>query len=552
MLSALCLLLAVTAGSCAQDELLDVPTEPGSSAASSGSRISLKFKINADNSGSLTRSGLGQWEDESSNQAERALDPQDIRVLILNADGNLIKTVKPTTLSYEQGVKDENLGIYGDGYYTVQVFFEDDYFDNFFDTYGDNEPLDFQVMIFANINSIGGNYTVDSFSPGALNANLAETFTMAPDWYPSETHGIPMFGLKQNIRANKKQLTSPNGYNVEGDIDMLRALCKVEVQDQIPGIVNASDNLKYPRVSGVEMISWRNKGNLRPSINNYNTGVTVANIPFLNLSPVTTPLQAKIKTDNSDFNNDGKAEEVYRIYCPEAKLSEVTMRVYVQMEPNQEKPDCYEVNLGKYADGNDNPNRKFGDDLVRNHIYRFAVTSVSAQADLTLTVSEWRNAQYDYTLDNIIQMAESDCLKWDTEGNSDFSVSSTTYNGTDQQMLSMLNATTNYVTGTFTIPTPVGATWRAYLIPGENGVDAFEFVDVDNTGKVVEGSARSYVEGQTGTKATIHLRGKGAADAYRHYAELVVVVRQPDGSVLYAPIVDGKRNRYIIYREDKL
>jgi len=528
LFSALCLLLAVTFSSCSQ---ISDDEGPCGQEQQSGNRISLKFKIHTESAPS-TR-GLGEWEEQSANVAERILNPQDVRVLLLNADQHLVRTFKPNVLEYVEGTTTTE-GITGDGYYELSVFFEDDNLDRM----EDNEELTFSVMIMANINSVGGNYTTDGLIYGAARDKLQELFTMPADWFPSQTKGIPMYGYKTGIRATKAQLADEN-YSM-GDITMLRAMCKIEVIDNIVGAEVASDGNRYPRVTGVELVSWRDKGYLRPRYDGYEGGVRTAYIPNSS-TVVTTPVNATYITDEND-----KDKGRFRIYCPEARLEDVKIRVTALMGPG-EAPKYYEESLGQYADDGE----VFGTDLVRNHIYRFSVNSISVTADLTVTVLPWTTKTDEYTLDNIIMTDEF--LQWtNVDGNNNFSVSTENYNGEQDQdqQLSFLRGTRDYATGTFKITSPKGAVWRACFIPGENGVDAFEFVDVDASGNVT--AARSYVEGNVGEPATIHIRGKGPADAYRHYAELVVEVRQADGTVLYAILTDTGRQRYIIYRENTL
>lgn len=366
---------------------------------------------------------------------------------------------------------------------------------------------------------------------------------MSPEWFPAPTKGIPMYGYKSSISAKKSDLTNADGFDV-GDIYLLRAMCKVEIIDGVVNAKVADDGLKYPRVTGVEMISWRDKGALMPADNGYESGLRIANIPDQATAATTTPVQATYMDDNSDGTG------VYRFYCPEAHLREVAFRVAAVLAPG-EPEQYYEVSLAQYADG-DKPNPEFGDDMVRNHIYRFKVNSVNTVADLTVTVADWGLQTDEYTIDDMVGMASDGFLEWTYDDPTAFAVSTINYYGKQEQLLSMLNGTTDYATGTFHIESPGGAVWRAYFIPGDNGVDAFEFVDVDGSGNVVEGSARSYVEGVVGRPATIHIRGKGPADNYRHVAELVIEVHQPDGTIIYAPITSSKSTRYIIYRENKL
>ncbi len=544
LFSALCLLLAVTFCSCSQIYDDEGPCEQEQKP---GNRISLKFKIYTEAASTTRTRGLGEWEEASANVAERILNPKDVRVLLLNADGHLAKSFKPNRLEYVEGETEEGV-ITGDGYYELSVYFEDDNIDRLEDN--DDVFVNYSVMIFANINSLGGDYTTDGMGYGTARDRLQELFTMPSYWFPSTSNGIPMYGYKTGIRVKKAQLADENF--VLGDITMLRALSKIEVYDNVEGTV--INGQKYPYVEKVELISWRDKGYLRPAYDGYEVQGSLKSAYIPSSSKVNNKDYQDVLLDptvNATYVTDGFGTEghmnnknCFRIYCPEAKLADVKIRVSATLAPNEYKQ--YEVSLGQYADGG-TANPVFGNDLVRNHIYRFSVNSFSAMADLSVTVSEWTTKTDEYTLDDIISMDADGYLKWtNIAGNKNFSA--TEENGVKQ--LSILGGTTDYATGSFTIKSPQGATWRAFFIPGENGVDAFEFVDVDAAGTVT--ATHSFVEGTVGTPATINIRGKGPADVYRHTAELVVEVHQPDGTVLYAPIAAPETTSYIIYRENKL
>jgi len=518
ILTVLCLLSAVTFWSCSGNDEPEVPVGPDTS----GNTICFKFKIYTDDVASQSRS-LGVWEEDYANVAERILSPDDMRVLILSGSGFLIRSVKPSYLVYNKS------GISGDGYYDLSIFFEDD----FLDRYDDNSIIPLQVLVLANMNSIGGFYSSDALLTGSDIDKVQETFVMSPDWFPSESGGIPMYGLNNSIRILKSDIMS-GGEAPAGTIHMLRAMSKIEVFDDIMNAYIADDGKKYPRISRVEMTSWRNHGYLKVPYIDYYNGLRSGIIHPEGFTA--TPVQATyIEEDN-----------VFRFYCPEAKLAEMGFRVYAIVGPDGNEK-AYDVSLDQYADDG----TEFGTDLVRNHIYRFKVRAVNTIADIDVSVADWGHKVDEYELGNVVSMDANGFLQWQNLS-SDFSETSTTYNGKPERQLSMLNGTTGYATGTFHIVSPQGATWRAYFIPGENGVDAFEFVDVDAAGNVVDGSAGIYVEGKVGEPATIHIRGKGPADIYRHTAELVVEVRTADGSILHAPLTSAMSPRFIIYRENRL
>lgn len=481
-----------------------------------GKTMSFKFTIYTDEKVSASRA-LGVWEENAVNVAERILNIDDMRVLLFDQSGVLLKSVTPSYLDYGG---DETTN---DGYYTLSVAFTHDYFDKF----DDNADIPFTVMILANLRGAGGTYA--EYTPGRTRmVDIADFFRIATDWYPDETSGIPMYGVKGFV-IPKTMLMQGIDAPVAGQIDLLRSLCKIEVTDRIANAAVGADGETYPRVTGVEMVSWVDHGYIRPRYDNYPQGLRYANI--YPASPV--------ETGKSGTPTAG----LYRFYCPEAAVGDMKFRVTAVLAPG-EAPRVYETGLEPFAGA-------IGSELVRNHIYRFNVHALNTIADLTVSVSDWIVETDEFELDDMVSMEPDGFMKWDYDP-ADFAVSTETYQGKEEQQLSILNGTTGCATGTFHIISPRGATWKAYFIPGENGVDAFEFVDTDDDGNPVAGSERVYAEGTVGTPATIHIRGKGAADSYRHWAELVVEVKTADGTILYAPLTSAMSSRIIIYRENRL
>ncbi len=506
----LSLLIAMTVGSCSSPEEGDIPLpEPGD-----GRAITFKFRIHTSD-GSPSRAP-GVWEEDAVDIAERILSIEDLRVLLFDQSGVLLKSVIPSYLDYKGGTTAN------DGYYTLSVAFTHDYFDKF----ADDADVPFTVMILANLHSAGGEYI--TYSPGVTRvADIAEFFRLSPEYIPTATGGIPMYGIKGFVLP-KSLLTQGLDAPSAGEIDMLRSLCKIEVSDKIANSSVSADGERYPRVTAVEMVAWADHGYLRPAFDDYPAGLKYANI---HPAPLTGEPMSALPAANG----------LYRLYCPEAATKDVRFRVTALLEPGGE-PRQFEIGLERFSG-------EIGRDLVRNHIYRFDVHALNTIADLTVTVSDWNVKTDEFELDNIVSMEPDGFLEWEYDSR-DFAVTTETYNGTLEEQLSILNGSTAYATGRFHIISPKGATWKAYFIPGENGVDAFEFVDVDPDGNPV--AAKVFAEGPVGEEAVIRVRGKGLADPYRHWAELVVEVRTVDGNIIYAPLTSRMSSRFIIYRENRM
>lgn len=504
------LILSVMAVSCASVE------EPSQNNVEHGSTISFKFNIYTEEKGIASRA-LGVWEENAANIAERILSVDDMRILLFDQSGLLLKVLRPSLLSYH-GSDATN-----DGYYTLSVAFTHDYFDKF-----DNDAvIPFTVMILANLEGIGGRYT--DLSPGNTRvSDVVDSFQMNSDYFPTETTGIPMYGIK-SLSVAKELLTQGVDAPFAGQIDMIRSLCRIDVSERIANAILYPDGKMYPKVTDVEMVSWVDRGYIRPRFDDYSQGLRFANV-FPSL-PVSTPATAR------------KTSDIFRLYCPEADVKDMKFRVTAILSP-QDSPRQFEIGLGDFES-------EIGGELVRNHIYRFDIHAFNTMLDLDVEESDWTVQHSEFELDDIVSMEPDGFLKWKYDDR-DFSVSIETYNGEQEQQLSILNGTSSYASGSFHILSPKGATWKAYFIPGENGVDAFEFVDVDDNGNVIAGSEKVFAEGIVGEPAIINIRGKGVADAYRHWAELVVEVRTLDGTVLYAPLTPSMSSRFIIYRENKL
>lgn len=503
------MIFLIMTGSCSSDDV-----RPGS--ASGDTTIIFKFTIYTDDSSGQTRAP-GVWEENAADVAERILNIDDMRILFFDQSGVLLKSLTPAYLDYSGNETDN------DGYYSLSVAFTHDYFDKF----DDDDVIPFTVMILANLNGIGGEYS-EYVSGSTRVADIMDFFMMSPQYYPTEISGIPMYGIKGFV-IPKTNLSQGIDSPVSGQIDMIRSLCKIEVSDRIANALLYSDGLRYPRVTGVEMISWADHGYMRPLFDDYAQGLKYANI--YPAPPARTSIAA--------VEADGK----FRFYCPEANMCDMRFRVSAVLAPG-ETPRKYEIGLGGFSS-------EIGNELVRNHIYRFDVHALNTVADLNVEVSDWNLMKDEFELEDIVSMEPDGFMRWDYN-REDFAVSSEVYNGENEQQLSILNGTTAYATGTFHIISPVGAKWKAYFIPGENGVDAFEFVDADASGNVIPGSESVFAEGETGQPSTIRIRGKGPADSYRHWAELVIEVRTADGTILYAPLTPSMSSRFIIYRENKL
>lgn len=489
----------------------DAPVAP----AVSDGNVYLRFVISSGER-VFTRD-IGVWEEEDADAAERLMSVSDMRIYLFDdVTDKLITTLRPADFPWIGG---------NDGYYTLTASFPVDKLEEFND-FG-SDAIRLKIAIAANIGACGGEYP--AIAEGMDYSALEPTFAMLPDYFPSSSNaaGIPMYGVRSYNVSMRSLETSVEATPVDIEpLYMLRSLCKVELSDVMTNKFTADDGTVYPRVESVTMSRWNRSGNLRfaPERDGdyfQNNTITRARI----LTDVITGSKRFVAV----------SDNTWRIYLPESNLSDAVMTISVTRAPGL-APENYVYNFAS-AD-------QFGTtELIRNHIYRFDLTAVGATASLIAKVKPWVSVDTDLDYSETITLN-----KYPTwlvpQGSSHFEVEAGS--ASSKPLLHIYNGTSDYIACEFEIASPKGATWSAQLIPGQNGVNAFEFVTLDAYGNISGGS--QVISGTVGTATTIYLRGKGDAPLIDCYADMVILVRNADGTALYSPVDYNQNTRYGIIR----
>lgn len=206
--------------------------------------------------------------------------------------------------------------------------------------------------------------------------------------FPTTGKLIPMFGTSVK-EINKGALTESSvdqSYYL-GEIDLLRALAKVRVVDNIAG----KDAAGYPKISGVEFISSQDKVKVLPyQAATYNNGNQVHNSNIAepdNLlkiedSPIYT-MGTIPDSWNMTPSNQRKGDTMIA-YVPEQKIGArqsgtaggmPIFRITVATGKDAsgvEMTTSYDVAMTSYGD----TTFKFGDNILRNHIYTLSVSGI--------------------------------------------------------------------------------------------------------------------------------------------------------------------------------
>lgn len=359
----------------------------------------------------------------------------------------------------------------------------------------------------------------DTPSDGIWNFTLP---TAAP-WQPSAAsshHGIPMFGCSRVValtEAVKSETDNQVRYDIRlGDINMLRAVAKIEVVDALPE--------GYSLAGDMTLSAYHTTGRLVPDI--------AAN-PYWNTegAQVTSPtLPAGVQSGSglaffSEQKSIGGVERtVYSAYVTEMALTNEArpaIRLTVKSKEAGGESLAYDMPVDNYWNGQ--PAQTLSA-LLRNHIYRYSINSANITANLHLEVLPWDDADtetWEYT-DNVA-IAEEGYLAWTGAQSFDKNTARLVVNPDGTPAI-----------GNFTISTPKNASWHAYLLTESGDPDAFMFVDADGN-EVAEPSGT--IDGVT--PATIRVKPRKTVVEQNNVARLQIMV-ETAGRWLVADVCEGK------------
>lgn len=405
-------LMLSAAGCVNEDDNCPVP-------GSGGDTVKLRFTI-------VTRTPMN-----SSRQSSRAADisgdkigtpaenylnlaARDISFLLFDRNQKLLRNFTPDVDITP--VDDSNYVTY-----TVRATISEPYFANVADA-----DTEFYIMVVAN----GRPYGLSAFAlaPGHTSisdvAGQLASFTMPTVSIDPENYGrfgwqpdqpgiadgeyIPMAGLQHFTIAKGAFAAGPENFidlspgDGSKDINMLRALAKIEVVDRID-IPNGGDFADAPddriSIEKVELLGYCATGTILPSFDQWNrndvletqqvVAPTMAS-PLAYRNPA-ADFNSTIDGTKIEFHNDPDAQSertddhcpVFSVYTTEYSLAAIGTAnpVYarVTVEVNGESR-LYLLRLASYTNGQPGDNITT---LLRNHIYRYEISDISIEGTLT-------------------------------------------------------------------------------------------------------------------------------------------------------------------------
>lgn len=518
----------------------------------------------------ITPSGTAQ----EGSLAENYLDLDNLTFLLFDDKQKLLQIISP----YVEA--DDNTPYIK---YKVTAFISDPYF-----LHATTPQLTFSIVVLGNYQDltpqrfgfVKGMRLADLFDP----TNVG-TFAMpirnnwGNSWIPSIHPGengqlrgyIPMAGM-QTFTVDVSDLrTSTSGSplvistDTNGkDINMLRALAKIEVVDKI-GFINNTQPDKNNRswIEKVELIGHTTRGSIFPTLSQWNrTGnpyetqyVRTASIPSDNIYLGEQPTNG-FATDNDDatvnFFEDAAAVElrpdddcqVFSCYLTEYDPNERGTAYPMWMRLTVHGPGTIQSSSSLYrlepAPYNDNvPGALLS--VLRNNIYRYEISGIGTAVDFNLLVDDWSSHETIWNYSDNPGMTEDGYLTWTLSPD-------ITVNSTEAEVIIGNNAT---LTGSFAFDEPKGGKWIATFAPeGETENDAFMFID-ENGDKV------SSISGDIdGEQDIIKIVSNFSPTTFDRRARLIFTVQTFDGRTISADVLDdakyGKHNYFTLIQNASL
>lgn len=370
------IVLSVCAVACDSEEEMSLPEQPDGSMTVS---ISIKTNGSTGTRAADVYDMIGIMEENTINVVDG-----DYRILLFDKDGWLVgrfDDIQPVT-GEEQNVNQ----------YVVTASL-------------DKTLLDFTVVVLANWEQNGWHYPLLAESITTIDGLMVDVdcqFDVKEGWRPFHengavrTGGMPMFGMHSFSVSQEeaKKATGDAPVNLsESERDviwMVRSMAKIEVVDAMDKI-NDDD---YPRLESVTFAPYMNAGKLIPDAfsngngERWNNGSQVGKV---SLPAGKTPVTGELALF-SIADADTKREK-YVAYVAEQNLNQQKAYLYITV---RNRPDgitgdglvtvTYELDV----------NQETGMRILRNHLYRFNIKSVSSQLiNVEYVVCPWSG----YTVD---------------------------------------------------------------------------------------------------------------------------------------------------------
>lgn len=405
------------------------------------------------------------------------------------------------------------------------------------------------------IRNNNGSSWIPSIYPGA-NGQESRQIPMAG----IQTYNVSVAALAASTVADPLDL-SENG---KKDINMLRALAKIEIVDRIDyGSEKPNEQpTPYNRtwIEKVELVGHTNRGSLFPTFKQWNLNdivetqyVTepswISSYGYTGANPSGNQLTVTNGAALVDFFEDAAATiarddkcQVFSCYLTEYYPRGLTVndpKMWIRItaqgplqedsEPTDNTSQPYRLEVAPYTNGEAGASMP----ILRNNIYRYEITGLSPDLALTLMVDDWKKSETSWSYKANPAMAESGEIEWTDVPDGNLNRNTARVVCTYGQDL----------TATFTFAEPEGGTWTARLVTQSGDSKAFAFVGEDGYPLIDEDGYPLDISGKiNGAESTIKIRPLLAPGLNSREARLIFTVFTPDERTISANVLGTQYN----------
>lgn len=535
--------------SCINDYNDDSQCETVGKGDSSEEGVTFEFSLVTRNAAGFSSRALIEQPEGTTmdgSLAENYLDLDNLTFLLFDNNRKLLRVFSPE-------VEAEDTDTYIK--YKVRAFLNDRYF-----LRATTDDITFTIVVLGNYAGLEPRrfaYHIGQSLEEVFAADKVGTFAMPKSnggngWIPTmlahdglASAHIPMAGMQTftvsvaALRAstvdNPYQLSSEVGGK---DINMLRALAKIEVTDNITPLVENAEGV-VSRIEKVELVGYNTRGSIVPLLGQWNVEsnpyetqyVTSVSIPtgtdgasYIGAAPETNLTVTNGNALVDFFKTEDTGKPVFVCYLTEYApvgddFSPMWIRITTSTGAEGTSSTLHRLAVAPYtgnAPGAAMP-------ILRNNIYRYEITGISPTLQLTLTVQPWaaETVTWDY----------SDNLAFTTDGYLEWTGGDVT-EATAQVLYS--NNTT--LVGTFAFDQPRGgSTWHAALIPANTDTPGEAFYFVDEGGNRLDAAPSGTING---SEAKIRIAAVPNTTDKNWAVRLVFTVNTFDGRTITANVLD--------------
>lgn len=335
------------------------------------------------------------YTEESASKFERTIDPNRIHVTVYDASGKTIGN-----LDSGDGSSDVVINTLSDEDGLYQIYFD-------ISSLGLEEGEEYLASVIVNFAGVIDNGRVETTSFSMQNLIGTSGGTDPTDYYRGR---MPMFGfIRWTLGEHADQLETYQT-PVIGTIELLRAVCKIEVRLGDPNRYPETQFMRIdldnsPKLAYVKGRHINTTGYIAPAKSEWNDPLkkSTKDLTFQDsFNELTSSRWTSATTEHLILPAHSADERMFYIYLPEASgvsmapnFDPLRLNVTVTYDnPNDNKParsvtgtlfpSIYYDEINQQYPVYSNFNRW---KLVRNHIYRFTITDIANETSLKYNVS---------------------------------------------------------------------------------------------------------------------------------------------------------------------